>query len=388
MTGTAPVISAARMVVRDQSPRICAGILSGTAGNPPQAASVKMQLEAFFISTNNEREVHTTKKIMKALALIVLVSLITFACFTATAEQPRFYTIGIAQFAEHPSLDNCREGFVQGLAEAGFIEGQNVKFVVQNAQADMGMAQQIATQMASECDLVCAIATPMAQAAFNACMDKNIPVIYSAVSDPVSAMLANAEGKNDMAITGTCDLLPVEAQLKLIRSFLPEATKIGILYTTSETNSESQLKLYQSLAPKYGFEIVASGISTGADISLALDSLLPQVDCLSNLTDNTVVSYLAVLLDKANAANKPVFGSEIEQVKNGCVASEGVEYVTLGKQTGKLAAQVLNGDFAGDIPFVSSEGGDMSYNLAVATKLNITIPKADLDRGIDVAKAQ
>ena len=328
------------------------------------------------------------KNMKKVLALIVVTSLALFVAFGASAEQTKTYTIGIAQFAEHPSLDNCREGFIQGLAEAGFVEGQNVTFVVQNAQADMGMAQQIAAQMAGECDLVCAIATPMAQAAFNACMDKGIPVIYSAVSDPVSAMLANAEGKSDKAITGTCDLLPVEAQLKLIRSFLPNAKKIGILYTTSETNSESQLKLYQSLAPTYGFEIVASGISTGADISLALDNLLPQVDCLSNLTDNTVVSYLAVLLDKANAAGKPVFGSEIEQVKNGCIASEGVEYVSLGKQTGELAARVLNGEFAGDIPFVSSQGGDMSYNTDVAAKLNVTIPQADLERGIDVTKAQ
>ena len=246
------------------------------------------------------------------------------------------------------------------------------------------MAQQIASQMASECDLVCAIATPMAQAAFNACMDKGIPVIYSAVSDPVGSMLANAEGKSDKAITGTCDLLPVEAQLKLIRSFMPDAKKIGILYTTSETNSESQLKLYQSFAEQYGFEIVASGVSSGSEISLALDSLLPQVDCLTNLTDNTVVSYLPVVLDKANAAGKPVFGSEIEQVKNGCIASEGVEYIALGHQTGELAARVLNGEFAGDIAFVSSDGGDMAFNPTVAAALGVTIPEEDLARGIDV----
>ena len=322
------------------------------------------------------------KKFAKIVSLVLVLALALTAA-SAVAEG-KTYTIGIAQFAEHPSLDNCREGFVQGLAEAGYVEGDNVKFIYQNAQADMGMAQQIAQQLAQECDLVCAIATPMAQAAFNACMDKQIPVIYSAVSDPVGAMLANAEGKNDKAVTGTCDLLPVEAQLKLIRALLPDAAKIGILFTTSETNSESQLKLYNDLAANYGFEIVSSGISTGADISLALDNLLPQVDCLTNLTDNTVVSYLAMVLDKANAAGKPVFGSEIEQVKNGCIASEGVEYITLGKQTGDLAAQVLGGTFAGDLAFVSSEGGDMCYNPTVAAALNVTIPEAELARGIDV----
>jgi len=321
-------------------------------------------------------------KLNKLLALILSLVLV----FSLTAASAETLTIGIAQFAEHPSLDNCREGFIAGLAEAGYAEGDNVKFIVHNAQADMGLTQQIAQQLAQECDLVCAIATPMAQAAVNACMDNGKPVIYTAVSDPVAAMLANAEGKSSLNVTGSCDLLPVEAQLKLIRAMMPEAKTIGILYTTSETNSESQLRLYEQLAPDYGFEIVATGISTGADIPLAADSLLPKVDCLTNLTDNTVVSYLALILDKANAAGKPVFGSEIEQVKNGCIASEGVEYIALGKETGRMAAQVLAGANAGDIAFYSSEGGDMCYNPDVAAKLGITIPEADLARGIDVTK--
>ncbi len=321
-------------------------------------------------------------KLTKVLSLI-LALVLSFSLSAACADS---LTIGIAQFAEHPSLDNCREGFIQGLAEAGYVEGDNVTFVVHNAQADMGLAQQIAQDMAAKCDLVCAIATPMAQAAVNACMDSGKPVIYTAVSDPVAAMLAGDDGKSALNVTGTCDLLPVEAQLKLIRSILPEAKKIGILYTLSETNSESQLKLYESLAPQYGFEIVGSGIQMGSDIPLAVDNLLPKVDCLTNLTDNTVVSYLASILDKTNAAGKPVFGSEIEQVKNGCLASEGVEYIALGRQTGLMAAQVLGGAFGGDIAFFSSEGGDMCYNPDVAAALGITLPEAELARGIDVTK--
>ena len=320
---------------------------------------------------------------MKKIIALVLALALVLSCAPVFAKT---YTIGIAQFAEHPSLDNCREGFIAGLAEMGYTDGDNVKYVVHNAQADMGLTQQIAQQLAQECDLICAIATPMAQAAVMACMDNGKPVIYTAVSDPVAAMLANDKGTSSLNTTGSCDLLPVEAQLKLIRSFMPEAKKIGILYTTSETNSESQLKLYKDLAAGYGFEIVESGVSMGADIPLAVDSLLPKVDCLTNLTDNTVVSYLAVILDKANAAGKPVFGSEIEQVKNGCIASEGVEYIALGKETGRMAAKVLEGANAGDMPFYASEGGDMCYNPDVAAKLGITIPEADLDRGIDVTK--
>lgn len=144
-------------------------------------------------------------------------------------------TIGIAQFAEHPSLENCREGFIQGLAEAGYKEGENLTIDYKNAEADMSIANQIAQSMASgKNDLICAIATPMAQAAYNAAQPKNIPVVYTAVTDPVAAQLAKEDGTGVGKITGTSDKLAVDAQLKMIREFLPDAKKIGILYSTSE----------------------------------------------------------------------------------------------------------------------------------------------------------
>ena len=144
----------------------------------------------------------------------------------------------------------------------------------QNAQADTSTTALIASTFAESCDMICAIATPAAAAAFNAAEGK-IPVIYTAVSDPVTAQLAGADGTNPGAITGTSDQLPVEAQLKLIRAMQPDATKIGILHTTSETNSDSTLATYKELAPQYGFEIIDQGISTGADLPMALDSLPP-----------------------------------------------------------------------------------------------------------------
>lgn len=143
-------------------------------------------------------------------------------------------TIGIAQFAEHPSLENCREGFIQGLAEAGYKEGENLTIDYKNAEADMSIANQVAQSMASgKNDLICAIATPMAQAVYNAAQPKNIPVVYTAVTDPVAAQLAKEDGTGVGKITGTSDKLAVDAQLKMIREFLPDAKKIGILYSTS-----------------------------------------------------------------------------------------------------------------------------------------------------------
>ena len=144
-----------------------------------------------------------------------------FLLLSATALADEVIHIGIIQFAEHGSLDNCRIGFIEGLAEEGFVEGENVVFDIQNAQADTAISAQIADVMAGKYDMICAIATPAAMAAFNAAEDAGIPVIYTAVSDPVSAMLASADGKNPGNITGTSDALPVEAQLKLIRALMP-----------------------------------------------------------------------------------------------------------------------------------------------------------------------
>lgn len=284
-------------------------------------------------------------------------------------------TVGIAQFAPHGSLDNCVEGFKQGMAEAGYVEGENVTYNFQNAQADMANTNQIAQSMAAaNVDLLCGVATPMAQACYNAAKGQ-IPVIYTAVTDPVAAELAKEDGTSVGNVTGTSDKLAVEAQLEMIRKFMPDAKKIGILYTTSEANSVSAIAEYKELAPKYDFEIVESGISQTSDIPIAAADLASKVDCISNLTDNTVVSALATVLDCANKANIPVFGSEIEQVKNGCAATEGLDYIALGKQTGAMAARVLKGEKAEDIPFETISEYSLYINSKALESLGLTCPE-------------
>ena len=317
------------------------------------------------------------KKIISVIAVIALI-------LTSAIAAAETYTIGIGQFAQHGSLDNCYEGFMQGLAEAGLVEGENLKVDLQNAQADMGIAQQIAAQFAGKrVDMMVGIATPMAQACYNAAAG-DMPTIFTAVTDPVAAGFADASGAALGNITGTSDALPIEAQLKTIRALMPEARKIGILYTTSEVNSISAITQYKQLAPQYGFEIIESGVSTVADIPLALDALLPKVDCLSNLTDNTVVSALALMLDKANTAGKPVFGSEIEQVKLGCVASEGLDYIALGRQTGLMAAKVLKGEAAaGEIPYEIITEPSLYVNSNALAAFGIALPEELKTRAIE-----
>lgn len=288
------------------------------------------------------------------------------------------YTVGIGQFAVHGSLDNCREGFIEGLAEEGIKEGENLTILYENAQADPGLAAQIANNFAGQkADLICAIATPTAQSAYSVGRKNNIPVIFTAVTDPIAAELANADGTPVGEVTGTSDKLPVEQQLEMIRKILPDAKKIGIMYTTSEVNSASTLAEYKEKAPEYGFEIVESGVSSTADIPLAADSILEQVDCLNNLTDNTVVASLPLILSKANAKNIPVFGSEIEQVKLGCLAAMGLDYFDLGKQTGRMAAKVLKGEAkASEINFEVIEEAAFYGNEKVSENLGVTFPEA------------
>lgn len=302
----------------------------------------------------------------------------TAAAGSTTAAAPeKVFKVGITQYAPHPSLDNCREGIIAGLKEAGFEEGKNLELDLTNADGKGENASMIAQNYtAKKYDMIIAIATPSAMAAQAAADGKNIPVVFSAVSDPVAAKLVESLEAPKRGTTGTSDALPLEKQMQMIRAFLPDAKKIGILYTTNEVNSQTHLKAFQELAPKYGFEIVAMGVNGPSDIPLAVDSLLPQVDCINNFTDNNVVNNLETLLSKANEKKIPVFGSEVEQVKNGCVASESIDYVALGRQTGLMAADILKGQDVNTMAVkVISESKPVA-NQAVMELMGITLPES------------
>ena len=313
------------------------------------------------------------KRLAMVLSMVMaVVSLASCGKQEATEGGEKVFNIGVTQFADHPSLDNCREGFIEGLKSEGFEEGKNIKIDFKSAAADMAMNTQIAqTFAANDMDLVCGIATPSAQAVYASCLEKKIPVIFNAVSDPVAAQLAKSETEPLPGITGVSDQLPVTQQLELIREMLPDAKTIGILYTTSEANSISTLQIYEKEASNYGFTIESIGVGSEAEVAQATDILLEKVDCISNMTDNTVVAALAVVIDKANAKNIPVFGSEEEQVKNGCVACAGLDYLSLGKMAGVMAARVLKGEAIETIPYETVKDASITVNSDVISKLGI-----------------
>ena len=327
------------------------------------------------------------KKIISLALSFIIVSSLISGCANGTTQtdSEKVYQIGIGQFAEHPSLDNCRYGFMEGLKDEGFISGVNVKYIYENAQTDGGFCSQINNNFVSKkVDMIVAIATPIAQSAYAATENNNIPVMFTAITDPIAAGLANSDGTPVGNITGTSDKLPVEEQLKLIREMYPDLTKLGILYTTSEINSISSIEEYKKYAPKYNFEIITSGVTQTSDIPLAADNILTKVDVLTNLTDNTVVASLPLILEKANAKNIPVFGSEIEQVKMGCIACVGLDYVALGKQTARMASRVLKGEDIKKINFETIDKAARYINKKVCENLSYDVSEELLSGSAEV----
>lgn len=304
----------------------------------------------------------------------------------APTDEAERKAVGITQIVAHASLDNCRAGFIEGLKQGGYVDGVNVDIHYQDAQGEITLADSIAKQFINEkVDLICAIATPSAIAAANAAQNTGIPVVFNAVSEPVESGLIASFENTGGNITGVSDKLPVEKQLQLIRDLLPQAQKVGILYTTSETNSMVQLAQFEAVAAQYDLEIVATGITASNEISTALDALLPQVDCVQNLTDNTVVAALPLFVSKAKAHNIPVFGSEEEQVRNGCLASEGIDYIQLGIQCGLQAAKILDGEDPRSIPAETIKESKLTINEDVLAELGITLPE-DLSLRAEMVK--
>lgn len=316
------------------------------------------------------------KKRLSILLAILLLATIVSGCSGDSTPK-----IGISQYGEHASLDNCREGFIQGLEKAGLVEDEDFTIDYQNAGFDDSINTQIAQTFASNnVDLMVGIATPSATALYAATEDKDIPVIFTAVTDPVEAKLDKGN------VTGTSDKLPIDAQLELIRAMQPDAKTIGIPYTTSEPNSISAIAEYKEKASDYGFTIEVIGITQQSEVTQAVDTLIAQgVDAFSNLTDNNVVGVLPAILDKTNAASIPVYGSEVEQVKLGCVAAAGIDYIELGIRTGEMAAKVLTGETkASDLAYETIKDYQIYTNENALENLNISLPEAIKEKTVPV----
>lgn len=322
------------------------------------------------------------KKLLGGLALALLLA----GCGNSgdsdkekTDDGKKTYKLGIIQQMEHPALDSAREGlekYLKGKSDAKF------EITVKNAQGDNGTADTIAKQFVSDdVDLIYSIATNASQAAVNATGGTDIPVVFNAVTDGVEAKLVTSNEKPGGNVTGVSDAAPLEKQLEMIREFLPEAKKIGMIYNIGEVNGKLQVKQVEKLASKYNFKIVKKGVSATTEIATAAEQLAGDVDCIYNITDNMVVSATASITDKANAKNIPVFAAEDGQMKAGLLASDSISYEKLGEQAGSVAYDILvNGKKAGDIPVETAKDTTLYINKKVAEQLGIKIPDSLAER--------
>ncbi|WP_288729776.1 ABC transporter substrate-binding protein [uncultured Fusobacterium sp.] len=293
--------------------------------------------------------------------MILWITLLLGISVTCMAEKE--IQIGITQIIEHPSLDAARKGLEKALQKN---LGKKVKIEYQSAQGDFGTAQLIAkSYVNSKKDVIVAISTPSAQAALNA--TKQIPIVYTAVTDP---KIAGLSGKN---ITGTTDMSPLEEQLNLLKNLLPKVKKVGFLYNPSEQNSVSLLKQFTILAKERQLQVIEKGVNTVNDMNLALNSLLGQVDVLYIPTDNLVTSSESLLIQQANRKNVPVIASVESSVKKGALATVSIDYEKLGYQTGERILEILKGKSPNQIQVEGLRETTLVINERIAKKYGISV---------------
>jgi len=296
-----------------------------------------------------------------------------------TAAQAKDVVVEVTAIVQHPALDAARDGVKAALAEAGFKEGDNLKFVYQSAQGNPATAAQIARQFVGENpDVIVPISTPSAQAVVSATRD--IPVVFTAVSDPVGAQLVKSMEKPGGNVTGISDMSPVAEHIKLIREIMPNIKKLGYLYNPGETNSVSLLKALKAAAAKDNIEIVESTATKSADVKSAAEALVGRADAMYIPTDNTVVSALESAVGVADESKLPLFTADTDSVKRGALAALGFNYFDVGKQTGEVVVRILKGEKPGDIPVEIAKGTNLVVNLDAAKKMGVTIPQSVLDR--------
>ncbi|MDO6964861.1 ABC transporter substrate-binding protein [Rhizobium alvei] len=309
-------------------------------------------------------------------ALLIALAAATALIMPAKAEE---VTVAVTAIVEHPALDAARDGVKAALAEAGYKEGENLKFVYESAQGNPGTAAQIARQFIGEApSVIVPISTPSAQAVVAATRD--IPVVFTAVSDPVGAQLVKSMEEPGGNVTGLSDMSPVVGHVALIKEITPNAKSVGFVYNSAEANSVATLLAFKAAAEKAGLTVVESVATKSAEVQGATRSLVGRADVIYIPTDNTIVSALEAAVGVAEEAKIPLYAGDTDSVKRGAVAALGFNYFDIGKQTGAVVVRVLKGEAPGSIPVRVAEGTDLVINKKAAAKMGVTFPEAVLKR--------
>ncbi len=281
-------------------------------------------------------------------------------------------SVAVTSIVEHPALDSIKDGVKLALTDAGYTEANGLKWQFQTAQGNTAIAAQIARKYVGDApDVIVAIATPSAQAVVAA--TKSIPVVYSAVTDPVAAQLVSTMDASGSNVTGVSDMLVLEKQVDLIKKVVPDAKRVGMVYNPGEANSVTVVKALRELLPTFGMTLVEATAARTVDVGAAARSLIGKVDVIYTNTDNNVVSAYEALVKVGNDAKVPLIASDTDSVERGAIAALGVNYHDLGIQTGKMVIKILKGEKPGDIPSETSDKLELFVNPAAAKMQGVTL---------------
>ena len=292
--------------------------------------------------------------------------------------------VATTAIVEHPALDAVRDGVKEMLNESGY-KGDELKFTYESAQGQPVIAAQIARKMVGDQpDVIVAIATPSAQAAVSS--SRSIPVVFSAVTDPVGAKLVSSLTKPGSNVTGLSDMVNVTQQLKLITEFLPNLKKLGVPYNPGEANSVAIVDALKIEANKQGIEIIGSPAPKSSDVMIASKQLVGKADAIYCPTDNTIISAFESVVKVGIDAQIPVFAADTGSVERGAIAAVGYDYFDLGRQTGEIVVRILKGEKPGDIDVKMAVGTSLFVNPTMAKRMGVEVPAAVLARATKVIK--
>ncbi|KDM92570.1 ABC transporter substrate-binding protein [Photobacterium galatheae] len=322
---------------------------------------------------------------MKGTKLLSAACIAAAFALSATPTFAEMAKVAVSQIVEHPALDATRQGLLDGLKEKGYEEGKNLEFTYQTAQGNPAIAVQIAKQFVGEQpDVLVGIATPTAQAL--AAATRSIPVVFTAVTDPVGAKLVRNTEKPERNVTGLSDLSPVAQHVALIQEILPNAKRIGVIYNPGEANAVALVDLLRKAAKEKGLELVEGTALKSADVQSAAQIVAAKSDALYAPTDNTVASAVEGLVNAGNQAGIPVIGASTTYIESGALAALGFDYYQVGVQTADYVDALLKGKKVSELPVKVAVGSDLALNEKVAAKLHITFPKTLLSRATSITK--
>jgi putative ABC transport system substrate-binding protein len=314
---------------------------------------------------------------MKQVGLHILLSLSALAigCSPVRVDLNTETVVAITQIQEHPALNLEREGILEALKEAGYVEGKNLKIIYQNSQGNVVLAAQGAQKLISlNPNVIVAISTPSAQAALSAIGEKNIPLIFSAVTDPIGARLISGSHRK---VTGVTDYLPPEPQLKLLKDLVPQVKKVGVIYNPGESNS---VKLYQELkkaAPKFSIELIPVTATRTSEVATAAQSLVGRVNALYIPNDNTAVTAMESIVQVGIKNQLPVFAGDIGSLQRGAVAVAGYNRKQMGIKAGKQVVEILKGKSPSEIQIENQHIIEITLNRDSATRMGLQLPEAN-----------